>query len=327
MSRNVDENIGQSSAGAAVEHPPVSLYAKKQMPHELGIRIHKSFPDKLYSILSDPKSQHIISFKEDGRSWQVRDKQLLEKEVLPHYFRSGKYFSFTRKVLIWGFRRSGKATYYHELFCRDRRDLVVQMTSVSKSRDIVEIPRTLPHCTKVKRTRKKARNKEARDHNSGNKLSTNNVHLAGPVVRSGSVESADFAQGSDTAIAQQLLLLKQIFFKSNMAAFDDICTQLFCRDRHDLAVQMTSVSKSRDIKEIPRTLPHCTKVKRTRKKTRNKEARDHNSCKNLSTNSLHLANPSCDPDLWNQLTSHKDRTLDTAIAQQLLLLKQVLLLP
>ena len=150
-----------------------------------------------------------------------------------------------------------------QLFCRDRRDLVVQMTSVSKSRDIVEIPRTLPHCTKVKRTRKKTRNKEARDHNSCQNLSTNSLHLAGPVKRSGSVESADFAQGegvdtiwtaqkklhhgtifpfsfstihvisphpiishhpqlsspsplsphnkgSDTAIAQQLLLLKQV---------------------------------------------------------------------------------------------------------------------
>jgi len=256
MSRDFDENIGQSSAGAAVEHPPVSLYAKKQMPHELGIRIHKSFPDKLYAILSDPKWQHIISFKEDGRSWQVRDKQLLEKEVLPHYFRSGKYFSFTRKVLIWGFRRSGKATYYHELFCRDRRDLVVQMTSVSKSRDIVEIPRTLPHCTKVKRTRKKTRNKEARDHNSCNKLSTNSLHLAGPVVRSGSVESADFAQGEGV----------------------------------DNGVGVA-----------------------------------HNSCKNLSTNSLHLEGPV--KRSGSVESADFAQGSDTAIAQQLLLLKQVLLFP
>ena len=115
MSRDFDQNIGQSTASAGAEHQTVSLYAKKKMPHEMGIPIHKSFPDKLYAILSDPQWQHIISFTEDGRSWQVKDKILLEKEVLPHYFRSGKYFSFTRTVVIWGFQWNGWATYYYDV--------------------------------------------------------------------------------------------------------------------------------------------------------------------------------------------------------------------
>jgi len=44
------------------------------------------------------------------------------------------------------------------------------------------------------------------------RLPTNNLHLEGPAERSESAEPADFAQGSEIAIARQLLLLKQVLF-------------------------------------------------------------------------------------------------------------------
>uniref|UniRef100_A0A7S1BEE9 HSF-type DNA-binding domain-containing protein n=1 Tax=Corethron hystrix TaxID=216773 RepID=A0A7S1BEE9_9STRA len=73
------------------------------------------FPDKLHRILTDEKWNHIITFTGDGRSWKVLNKKLLEKEILPIYFRTKKYRSFTRNVVGWGFKREGKANYYHKV--------------------------------------------------------------------------------------------------------------------------------------------------------------------------------------------------------------------
>jgi len=73
------------------------------------------FPHKLFAILSSGMFKNIITFSDDGKSWKVINKKLLERDVLPEYFRTGKYLSFTRNVLGWGFQRNGKATYYHEV--------------------------------------------------------------------------------------------------------------------------------------------------------------------------------------------------------------------
>merc|ERR1711957_375230 len=67
-------------------------------------------------------------------SWKVINKKLLERDVLPEYFRTGKYLSFTRNVLGWGFQRNGKATYYHELFCRGQPDKLDNMLRISASK-------------------------------------------------------------------------------------------------------------------------------------------------------------------------------------------------
>jgi len=75
----------------------------------------KLFPEKLYEILTTEKFETIITFSGDGNSWRVINKKLLETVVLPKYFRSKKYLSFTRNVLGWGFKRVGKAEYSHEV--------------------------------------------------------------------------------------------------------------------------------------------------------------------------------------------------------------------
>jgi len=95
---------------------------------------HTHFPAKLYAILSNERFKNIITFSENGKSWKVIDKKLLETDVMPEYFRTHKYLSFTRNVLGWGFRRCGKATYYHELFCQDQPDQISQMLRISASK-------------------------------------------------------------------------------------------------------------------------------------------------------------------------------------------------
>uniref|UniRef100_A0A7S1FS67 HSF-type DNA-binding domain-containing protein n=1 Tax=Corethron hystrix TaxID=216773 RepID=A0A7S1FS67_9STRA len=92
------------------------------------------FPDKLHTILTDKKWNHIITFTGDGRSWKVLNKKLLETEILPIYFRTKKYISFTRNVVGWGFKREGKAHYYHKLFHRDRPEQCIDMIRISASK-------------------------------------------------------------------------------------------------------------------------------------------------------------------------------------------------
>jgi len=92
------------------------------------------FPHKLFAILSSGMFKNIITFSDDGKSWKVINKKLLERDVLPEYFRTGKYLSFTRNVLGWGFQRNGKATYYHELFCRGQPDKLDNMLRISASK-------------------------------------------------------------------------------------------------------------------------------------------------------------------------------------------------
>ncbi|CAJ1970474.1 unnamed protein product [Cylindrotheca closterium] len=81
------------------------------------------FPAKLYRILNTPEFNDIICWQPHGRSWRVLQQSRFEKEVLPVFFRHGRYASFIRQVNGWGFRRiqSGPdfSSYYHESFVRD----------------------------------------------------------------------------------------------------------------------------------------------------------------------------------------------------------------
>jgi len=61
----------------------------------------------------------------------LKPKQFVA-DILPTHFKSAKYSSFTRKLHRWGFMRHYRGeeagAYYHELFVRDRLDMVEQMT-------------------------------------------------------------------------------------------------------------------------------------------------------------------------------------------------------
>mmetsp|Transcript_40048 Transcript_40048/g.78250 ORF Transcript_40048/g.78250 Transcript_40048/m.78250 type:complete len:298 (+) Transcript_40048:147-1040(+) len=92
-----------------------------------GLKGSNVFPAKLHAILTDRNLHTFIRFSLDGTSWSVLDKEMLEKNVFPIYFRHSKYTSFTRTVIGWGFKRVGKASYQHPLFRRDSPELCHEM--------------------------------------------------------------------------------------------------------------------------------------------------------------------------------------------------------
>ena len=63
-----------------------------------------NFPAKLHQIVSTPEYQHIIAWLPHGRSWTIRNKELLVNVVLRKHFNHGNFESFNRQVNLWGFK-------------------------------------------------------------------------------------------------------------------------------------------------------------------------------------------------------------------------------
>lgn len=90
------------------------------------------FPLKLFDLISSEAHHEIISWHPGGKAFAIRDKKRLAEEILPHYFKSTQFTSFTRKLSRWGFVRIPRGpflgSYCHEYFQRGNRNLCRQMT-------------------------------------------------------------------------------------------------------------------------------------------------------------------------------------------------------
>ncbi len=58
------------------------------------------FPVKLHYILSNAKYQDCIAWLPHGRAWRVLKPKAFERRVIPKFFRSAKYASFMRQVML-----------------------------------------------------------------------------------------------------------------------------------------------------------------------------------------------------------------------------------
>lgn len=66
------------------------------------------FPCKLFRLLLDVEEKclsHIISFHPSGTCFRVHDPTSFEQEIMPVYFKPGKYRSFQRQLNLYGFQR------------------------------------------------------------------------------------------------------------------------------------------------------------------------------------------------------------------------------
>jgi hypothetical protein len=61
------------------------------------------------AILNDDSLRDIIAWLPSGRSFFVKDRAKLTRDILPRYFDQGaEYRSFTRRLRRWGFKRIAK---------------------------------------------------------------------------------------------------------------------------------------------------------------------------------------------------------------------------
>merc|ERR1712071_172035 len=78
----------------------------------------------------------IISWLQNGQGFSVHNRKKLICDVLPMYFKTKKYASFTRRLRRWGFscfaRGHGSYVYYHPMFLRDKPELTLYMACCSQ---------------------------------------------------------------------------------------------------------------------------------------------------------------------------------------------------
>lgn len=112
---SVDKESPASSGGAGSAKSRRSIKASCKL-----------FPNRLYEMLENAeayKFDHIISFIPSGKSFQIHDRKLFEREVMPQWFHKMKSFnSFHRQLNFYSFRRKNCSIdcciFSHEKFRR-----------------------------------------------------------------------------------------------------------------------------------------------------------------------------------------------------------------
>lgn len=97
------------------------------------------FPKTLWKVLSDENNSNVIAWLANGRGFSVYNRKKLISEVLPRYFKTKKYASFTRRLNRWGFgcftKGQGTYVFHHPMFLRDHPDLSLYMACSKKIND------------------------------------------------------------------------------------------------------------------------------------------------------------------------------------------------
>lgn len=90
-----------------------------------------SFPRKLLGMLTDLgfKGSDIAAFLPNGQAFIIFKPNEFTEEILPKYFNMHHFASFQRQLNLYKFKRTSKdgpykGAYYHELFARERHDLI-----------------------------------------------------------------------------------------------------------------------------------------------------------------------------------------------------------
>ena len=78
-----------SAAAAAASRPPTV----------------SSFISKLYAIVSNPSTQHIICWADHGQSFLVKDEYAFSLHIMRHHFRHSNFSSFVRQLNFYGFHK------------------------------------------------------------------------------------------------------------------------------------------------------------------------------------------------------------------------------
>jgi len=97
------------------------------------------FPVKLMEILTSDLYGDSVAWLPHGRSFIIHSPERFTATVLPKYFKSCKFSSFTRKLYRWGFRQISKGpdaeSFFHKHFRRDKKTLCNMIVCGKEIRD------------------------------------------------------------------------------------------------------------------------------------------------------------------------------------------------
>eukprot|EP01096_Ripella_sp_DP13-Kostka_P003098 TRINITY_DN1442_c0_g1_i1.p1 TRINITY_DN1442_c0_g1~~TRINITY_DN1442_c0_g1_i1.p1 ORF type:complete len:466 (-),score=188.45 TRINITY_DN1442_c0_g1_i1:137-1534(-) len=63
------------------------------------------FVRKTYDLVSDPKTDEIVCWSKDGKSFTIRKPHVLQTKILPQYFKHNNLCSLIRQLNTYGFRK------------------------------------------------------------------------------------------------------------------------------------------------------------------------------------------------------------------------------
>ncbi|GKY90957.1 hypothetical protein MPSEU_000068500 [Mayamaea pseudoterrestris] len=125
-----------------VESPaiiPSSVFLPGTKPHQRKKSPQPKFPVKLHMALSDAArdgNENVVTWTDDGKYFQVLDRERFVSEIIPYYFRMTNMASFRRQLVNYGFERvprgPNEGAYHHERFHRDKPDLARHILVVRK---------------------------------------------------------------------------------------------------------------------------------------------------------------------------------------------------
>ncbi|XP_019610991.2 heat shock factor protein 4 isoform X5 [Rhinolophus sinicus] len=81
------------------------LEAPAALPTEPGPSPVPAFLGKLWTLVGDSSTDHLIRWSPSGTSFLVSDQSRFAKEVLPQYFKHSNMASFVRQLNMYGFRK------------------------------------------------------------------------------------------------------------------------------------------------------------------------------------------------------------------------------
>lgn len=86
-----------------------ALFAQNARTSDIGCSLRPSkeltFINKLWFIVNDPQTDHIIRWAKCGSWFGIRDSNIFSKTILPVHFKHRNMTSFVRQLNIYGFRK------------------------------------------------------------------------------------------------------------------------------------------------------------------------------------------------------------------------------
>jgi len=116
---------------------------KRYIPEHKKPDAALTFPEKLMSMMRFAEKHahdegYCVAWLKDGKSFVIRDADAFTRNIIPQFFKSTKFSSFTRKLYRWGFRQVNRGIgpddpiiFGNEFFQRDHADLMAKMRSIT----------------------------------------------------------------------------------------------------------------------------------------------------------------------------------------------------
>ncbi|KAL6878315.1 hypothetical protein ACP4OV_012485 [Aristida adscensionis] len=87
------------------------------------------FLTKTYQLVDDPRTDHVVSWGEDGATFVVWRQPEFARDLLPNYFKHNNFSSFVRQLNTYGFRKivADRWEFANELFRKGAMHLLSEI--------------------------------------------------------------------------------------------------------------------------------------------------------------------------------------------------------